>query len=112
MTSDPTTQADERETLTSADLVSYLAGRDAERARRAHGIYQSLNTHDQRLVREAAVMGYVLGSMGNPSVTNDTFPNDDQIVASVLLRIDREEPPHFPALRRACNRAHRLGLTK
>lgn len=90
------------------ELVSLLAKRDEERLQRARGIYASLKPRDQRLVREAAVMGYVLGSMRGPHRALDAFPTDDQITAAVLLHIDREPPPYYPTIRRACRRFDRM----
>jgi hypothetical protein len=62
-------------------IVRYLEVRDAERAARRNAAWSALTDREQKLVREAAVMGYVHGAMapkGSP------VPPDSQIVANVI----------------------------
>lgn len=44
-------------------LVQYLAIRDQQRTERAEVTLSAMNPRERKLVREAAVMGYVRGAM-------------------------------------------------
>jgi hypothetical protein len=75
-----------------AGLIRYLAIRDQSRARQVDARLARLTDHERQLVREAAVMGYVLGHMsgevqgrkGLPPMSG-AIPKDGAIVAKVLL---------------------------
>jgi hypothetical protein len=63
-------------------LLRYLAVRDAERHNHVSRALDALSERERALVREAAVMGYVLGSMDGRDSTE--FPKDAAIVWRVV----------------------------
>lgn len=75
-----------------ADLLRYLAVRDQQRADQVTARLARFEGREQLLVREATVMGYVLGHMagevagrrGDPP-NERRIPPDSRIVAEVLL---------------------------
>jgi hypothetical protein len=78
------------------ELVDYLAARDQQRAARCDTALRTLRPYERRIVREAAVMGYVLGRQdgllrGRPGTgLDDTegFPGDSTILQEVLQHCD------------------------
>ena len=91
-------------------LGDYFARRQQERATRAQQMWDLLKPRDQRLVREAAVMGYVLGERaghGRRSVMDDEFPRDSEIVAQVLLACE-SHGDLYPTIRRLARRVDRV----
>jgi ABC-type cobalamin transport system ATPase subunit len=67
-----------------ADLVQYFAVREQQRDEQVRRILATLSDREQQLVREAAVMGYVRGSMAaNPSARL-VIPKDAVIVWEVI----------------------------
>lgn len=94
-------------------LAEYFAARQQQRDDRANTAWKLLRPYERRLVREAAVMGYVLGrragevaarsaswrSTGQPE---DTFPGDFDIVRSVLQHCDSTHEL-YPYLAEACH---------
>lgn len=66
-------------------FLTYLAARDQERNERFHSMLSGLTERETRLIREAAVMGYVQGTQAGRDVP---VPRDSDIVRSVLLAAD------------------------
>ena len=78
-------------------LLSYFAARDQQRAEQVAARLARFTDRERRLVREAAVMGYVLGHMsgevygrqgGKPMAAR--IPKDSAIVAEVVLACDSQ----------------------
>lgn len=63
-------------------IIRYLAARDRERDDRVNRALGSLTERERALVREASVMGYVLGRQG--AGAEGAFPKDSDIVWSVI----------------------------
>jgi hypothetical protein len=91
-------------------LVDYLGTRRQQRADRANTAFALLRPYERRIVREAAVMGYVLGRRagqidGRNGVsildTPTDFPGDFDIVRNVLQHCDSTDDK-FPYLADAC----------
>lgn len=89
---------------TPEGLAAYLAGRDQQREQRAAEQWSALSKREQRLVKEAAVMGYVQGYMDRPH--RDAIPNDRDIVIKVLSACD-STGDLYPTLFRAGRRKYR-----
>lgn len=70
----------------SEDLMRYLAARDRQHAEEIDRAIGALTERELRLVREAAVMGYVRGAMSVPGWASRTrgVPHDQAIVAEVV----------------------------
>jgi hypothetical protein len=64
-------------------LVLYFAERERQRAEEVARALSRLTAREGRLVREAAVMGYVRGVMAG-KVGNDKIPGDLDILAHVV----------------------------
>ena len=64
------------------ELLRYLAARDAQRNDHVNRILGELSERERRLVREAAVMGYVQGSYG--ATPPKEIPSDSVIVWRVI----------------------------
>jgi hypothetical protein len=62
-------------------LFAYLAARDAQRAEAVDAVLASLTERERRLVREAAVMGYVRGRR-HPA--GQDHPKDSAVLAEVV----------------------------
>lgn len=62
-------------------LVEYMLKRDAQRLDAVNDLLGKLTAREQRLVREAAVMGYVRGSM-HPK--DEKIPKDSSILTEVV----------------------------
>lgn len=66
-------------------LVSYLTVRNRQRAEAVARTLTAMTEREQRLVREAAVMGYVRGALfGQAHNRNAGLPDDSAIVADVI----------------------------
>lgn len=65
------------------DLVRYLARQDQQRADHVQQTLNALYPIEQRLVREAAVMGYVRGRLAGLG-GEKKVPPDSEIVAEVI----------------------------
>ena len=89
--------------IDNTSLGQYLATRDAQRRKRAEQQLQALTKRERRLVREAAVMGFVRGSTFGQSLATarqykgtdmetvlpePQFPHDSDIVFEVLDACD------------------------
>lgn len=61
--------------------MRYLADRGAQRAADVQSILDALTVREQRLVMDAAVMGYVRGKM---SGRDDPIPKNDAILREVI----------------------------
>ena len=64
-----------------AELVSYLAQRDGDRADAVTAVLDALTDRERALVRNAAVMGYVRGRM-HPN--GEAHPKDSVVLAEVI----------------------------
>jgi hypothetical protein len=62
-------------------LVHYLAARDAQHADDVRSILDALTLREQRLIMDAAVMGYVRGKM---SGRDEPVPKNGAILAEVV----------------------------
>lgn len=77
-----------------APLVAYLASRDAYRAERIRAVLGTFSTREHRLVQDAAVMGYVRGSL-HPK--GEEIPLNAGILADVLYAC-LSFPDLYPAI--------------
>lgn len=80
---DPTTPSPGTPAIPDA-LLSYLAAREQRRWENVDRAIGRLTPREQRLVREAAVMGYVQGTRSVPGGHNGKIPPDLQIVGLVV----------------------------
>lgn len=62
-------------------LVTYLAQRDAARAEAVASVLGALTDRERALIKEAAVMGYVRGTM-HPK--GEKHPKDSAVLAEVV----------------------------
>lgn len=65
------------------DLVRHIVDQDTRRARRAVNAWDRLTGREQRLLKEAAVMGYLRG-MWDHGPGGEKVPPDSHIVQSVI----------------------------
>lgn len=86
-------------------LIRYLEARSAQRAADIEAALAACTPRERDLIREAAVMGYVRGSMAAPLAAED-IPPDRQIVA-LVVHCCLSMPEIYPAFRRAHRRAAR-----
>lgn len=63
-------------------LIDYLARQDAARVDRAASVFAALTDRERLLVKEAAVMGYVRGSM---APKGEKVPKDSAITQEVVM---------------------------
>ncbi|MGR6922607.1 hypothetical protein ACU635_50850 [[Actinomadura] parvosata] len=77
-------------------LLRYLAARDAERDDHVNRALAALSDRERALVREAAVMGYVHGTLRGPRTEID-FPKDSAIVWQVIDAC-RAHPDLYPTI--------------
>jgi hypothetical protein len=70
----------------SEDLMRYLAGRAQEHQDAVDALLAQLTERERRLVREAAVMGYVRGRMSIPGamLNPPPMPTDTEITHEVV----------------------------
>lgn len=72
------------------ELLSYFADRERQRYERIERALATLRPYERRLVREAAVMGYVRGAMagraraGRGESRDGDIPKDSAILAEVV----------------------------
>lgn len=69
--------------MTDEQLTAYLATRDAQRAEAVERFLAKLTPREQRLVREAAVMGWVQGLQRNRGDADAVLP-DSAMLATVV----------------------------
>jgi hypothetical protein len=62
-------------------LINYLADRDAQRTRNVEATLAALTERERRLIREAAVMGYV---QGRRHPDDEDHPKDAAVLALVV----------------------------
>ncbi len=65
------------------ELITYLAEQDGRRRNAVARTLAALSPREQRLVREAAVMGYVRGDLAR-KCRETRIPRDSDIVAEVV----------------------------
>lgn len=63
-------------------LEGYLQMRQTERGQAVDRLAETFTDRELRLIKEAAVMGYVQGAMSHPY--RETIPHDRDILAQVL----------------------------
>ena len=80
-----------------ADYVRYLAQRDAERHEATANAYAALTDRERALVRDAAVMGYVQGTL-HPR--GEKHPKDSWVTALVVQEC-LAFPDLYPAIHAA-----------
>lgn len=84
------------------ELTRMIAVREARRAQRVATALKTLRPYERRLLREAAVMGYVLGDeRGRLAKPSEAFPKDVTIVATVINHCDSNDGT-FPFIAAAC----------
>lgn len=83
-----------------ADVARMVAAGDQRRAKRADTAWRTLKPFERRILREAAVMGYVLGyrhglvrGRSGTRVLDDSagFPGDEDIIRSVIEHCDSSD---------------------
>jgi len=94
-----------------ADVARMVAIGDRRRTDRANRAWSILRPFERRILREAAVMGYVLGyrsgnldgrsGFGGPLDRNNPIPDDVDIIRSVVQHCDSSEG--FAYLTDACD---------
>lgn len=67
------------------NLTNYFAARAKARDEEFEGIYNQFTEVEKRLVREAAVMGFVQGLQAAGKHDLKPFPNDSEITKAVVL---------------------------
>jgi hypothetical protein len=97
-------------------LVRYFAARQEQRAERVESVVAALNPRERKLVREAAVMGYVRGAMAGAVAAragerDATIPPDSfvlrEVVDACLSMPDLY--PTFERMERLANRRRPTG---
>lgn len=93
------------------ELLEYFAARQQERDDRANTAWRTLTNFERRVLKEAAVMGYVLGYRagnadgrlgdGGPLDKTERIPHDNDIVRTVLQHCDSTSDL-YPFLGAAC----------
>lgn len=90
----------------SPELLAYLAKRATGRAARADVAWNTLTRYERRVVKDAAVMGFVLGDRHGRTRSvldsDDDYPTDMTIVQNVLEHCD-STADLYPYLGAACN---------
>jgi len=66
-------------------LEQYLQGRDQERTQEFAEIHGKLSEREQALVRDAAIMGFVQGTLAAGGLPREDFPSDRVILRETLL---------------------------
>lgn len=66
-------------------LEKYLAGRERARWDEANEMFETLSERERALVRDAAIMGFVQGSMAAGGISRESFPKDRVILRDTLL---------------------------
>jgi hypothetical protein len=94
------------EPLVSEDLLRYFAIRSDQRVRQAAATLGALNPRERRLVREAAVMGFVRGTMHVPGHHDVAIP-PDAAVLELVTNCCLSMPDLHPEFNRASRRAAR-----
>jgi hypothetical protein len=84
-------------------LATYMAAREDLRATAVRRRWESLSKREQRLVREAAVMGYVEGVRSQPGGHDAKIPPDMDIVGMVIDSCS-SMPDLYPTIHRAGSR--------
>jgi hypothetical protein len=92
-------------------LFEYFASREQQRAERADTAWRTLTNFERRVLKEAAVMGYVLGyragnldgrdGNGGPLDRTERIPADFDIVRTVIQHCDSTSDL-YPYLSAAC----------
>lgn len=84
-------------------LAAYMAAREQYRGEEVRRRWDALSTRERRLVREAAVMGYVQGVRSQPGGHTATIPHDAVIVTAVIDAC-LSFPDLYPTIDRAGSR--------
>lgn len=66
------------------DVLTYLQKREKARQDEFAQLMSALTPKEQSLVREAAVMGFVQGSMAAGGLPRERFPSDTEITQRVV----------------------------
>lgn len=67
-----------------AELIDYVAARDRQRWQQADKAWTALTPREQRLVHDAAVMGYVQGVMAAGCLHRTKVPPDVAVIRLVI----------------------------
>lgn len=94
---------DEAGTAIPAAVVAYIAERDDWRGREVRRRWAALSPRERRLVREAAVMGYVQGVRAVPG-SFDVKIRPDREIVSMVIDACSSFPELYPTIYRAGSR--------
>ncbi|NUH35296.1 hypothetical protein HUF15_00680 [Streptomyces samsunensis] len=97
-----TTQPEPTSPALPPSLIAYLAQRDAQRADAVRTVLASLTDRERALIKDAAVMGYVRGTM-HPK--GERVPKDGEILAEAI-----DACIAFPDLYPAINAVSQQGI--
>lgn len=78
----------------SDQMIRYFERREATRAAAVESVLASLTDREKALVKDAAVMGYINGTMHVPG---EPIPRDGRIVTNVIAAC-LHHPDLYPAL--------------
>lgn len=84
-----------------AGLLAYFADRERRRHNRVYATWNALSPSEQRLVKEAAVMGYVQAVRGH-GPHDAKIPKDSAVVAAVIdaIHANDDKFPYIAGLTR------------
>lgn len=89
-------------------MEQYLEMRERQRSQAVNDLLGSFTERERGLVRDAAVMGFLLGTMHGPT-TPDNHPMDSDVVSRVVSHCQ----PHrdlYPTINRRGRRRTRKGV--
>lgn len=66
------------------NLLTYMREREKARMDEFTALMESLSPREQSLIREAAVMGFVHGTMAAGGIPREHFPKDSEITQRVV----------------------------
>lgn len=78
-------------------MVQYLIAREKERDNQSSQILNTLTEREQQLVREAAVMGHVLGAQAAGGIPSEDYPADSIVLREVILACQKM-PDLYPVI--------------
>ena len=79
------------------DVLTYLQKREKARLDEFAALMETLSPREQSLVREAAVMGFVQGTMAAGGIPREHFPKDSEITQRVVEGC-RDVPDLYPTI--------------
>jgi hypothetical protein len=88
-----------------AQLLTYFGKRQQMRGDDRAAVLRGLTKREQQLIREAAVMGYVRGTMAH----SKEIPADSEVLA-LVIDCCLNFPDLYPAMKRARRRGERAAI--